>query len=203
MPSSAAVQEITPNREAERPARTAPPNATFRNTPLAPGPTVPSNAPIFNPQPAQSNMHIPENGARVNPQPGQPNMGIPPPRSPPNPFTQPLAYLYASSPSYRNLLFELKSENSRHDAKIRQMNEIHALEERLSQARHTADMRRLQELIIREKNHHRDVARFEMEVERERHAQMMGVIGRQIAAQQKDMMEKAGVREDGTEREDR
>ena len=83
------------------------------------------------------------------------------------------------------------------------MNEIHTLEERLSQARHTADMRRLQELIIREKNHHRDVARFEMEVERERHQQMMGVIGRQIAAQQKDMMEKAGVREDGTEREDR
>ena len=68
------------------------------------------------------------------------------------------------------------------------------MEEQLSQAKHTADMRRLQELIIKENAYQRDVARIETGIERERHAQMMGHLGRQIAAKQKDLEEKAGVR---------
>lgn len=72
------------------------------------------------------------------------------------------------------------------------------MEEQLSQAKHTADMRRLQELIIRENGYRREAARFEREVERERHEQLMGVLGRQIAEEQRKMRERAGVREDGS-----
>ena len=44
----------------------------------------------------------------------------------------------------------MNSERTRHAAKLRFMNEIHAVEDQLSQAKHTANLRRLQELIITE-----------------------------------------------------
>ena len=70
------------------------------------------------------------------------------------------------------------------------------MEEQLSQARHTADMRRLQELIIKENAYHRDVVRIETSIERERHAQIMGHLARQINDKQKEMREAAGVKDD-------
>lgn len=143
-------------------------------------------------------MRNPENTTRVPPHPVQPHQQVPPTPPPTDPFTRPLSFLYASSPSYRNLLFELRSEKARHATKLAHLHELHAMEEQLSQAKHTADMRRLQELIIRENGYRREAARFEREVERERHEQLMGVLGRQIAEEQRKMRERAGVREDGS-----
>ena len=193
----AAVPETTPKREAERPATmtpripSLPPTPTFTNSPLPPSRAVPEDPARLNAPPVQPTGRIPPNAARPNPQPVQPRQQN---AANPEHFTQPLAYLYASSPSYRNLLFEIKSEKSRHVTKLKHMNELHAMEEQLSQARHTADMRRLQELIIKENAYQRDVARIETGMERERHAQVMGHLGRQIAEKQRDLEEKAGVR---------
>ncbi len=89
----------------------------------------------------------------------------------------------------------MKSEKSRHAARIKYMTEIHALEEQLSQAKHTADMRRLQELIITENGYRRDSARFEQEIETERHDQKMRHLSRQIAAEQKFWRERELARQ--------
>ena len=177
MPTPADVQEATPKRAARRPATMAPPLATVRNSPLPPRRAVPANA------------------TRVNPQPVEPNVRILPNPIPTRPPTQPLARLYAASPECRNLLFEMKSEESRHGAKLKHMNEMHALEEQLSQAKHTADMRRLQELIISENGYRRESARYEQEIETARHDQKMAHLTRQIAAEQRAAWERALARQ--------
>ena len=73
------------------------------------------------------------------------------------------------------------------------MQEIHAVEERLSQAKHSADMRRLQERIIAENGQRRELVRLEGEIERERHERRMGGLEREMAAER----ERARVRHGG------
>ena len=210
-PSPADVQEATPKREAERRLPTVPPVATFRNAPLPPRRAVPENAARVNPQPLPrravpgnaarvdpqpvSRRAVPESAVRVNPQPVEPNERIAPN---PNPARLPIqvpARLYAASPECRNLLFEMNSERTRHALKLRFMNEIHAVEEQLSQAKHTANMRRLQELIITENGYRRESARFEQEIETARHDQKMAHLSRQIAAEQRAARERALARQ--------
>ena len=176
IPRPADVPEPLPKREAERRAAMAPPVATFRNSPLP------------------SRRVVSENAARVIPQPVLSNARIPPNPLPTRLPIQPTARLYAASPECRNLICEMKSEKSRHAARIKYMTEIHALEEQLSQAKHTADMRRLQELIITENGYRRESARFEQEIETERHNQKMAHLSRQIAAEQKYWRERELVR---------
>ena len=89
----------------------------------------------------------------------------------------------------------MNCERTRHAAKLRHMNEIHTLEEQLSQAKHTADMRRLQELIITENGHRRESARFEQEIETARHDQKMAHLSRQIAAEQRAARERVLARQ--------
>ena len=168
MPKSADVPEPLSKREPERRATTVQRAATLRHSPLPPRRVVSENAARVNPQPIESNTRIPPNPI--------------PPRLP---IQQPLTHLFTASPSFRNLLFERKSENLRHAARLRHMHEIHALGEQLSQAKHTADMRRLQELIITENANRRESARFQQEIETARHEQKMAHLARQIAAEQR------------------
>ena len=69
------------------------------------------------------------------------------------------------------------------------------MEEQLSQAKHTADMRRLQELIIIENGYLRESARFAQEIETARHDQKMAHLSRQIAAEQRVARERALARQ--------
>ena len=77
------------------------------------------------------------------------------------------------------------------------MNEIYAIEERLSQEKNSADMRRLQERIIAENGYRREKARLEGEIERERHERKMGDLAREMEAEQRVGRERAMRREGG------